>query len=120
MTEDDIRGTPEEENSFFGRLLRRISQRLDGMDRRLERMDERFDAMDERFDGVDGRLTAVEGRLANIDGRLAHIEGQDLATLRQSIDEHEMGRALRRLAGGFELLFDTAKRDFAAVRRREG
>ena len=76
-------------------LLHTIDTKVDGLERRLtvrlDGMDRRFDAVDTRLDGIDGRLDGIDGRLDGIDGRLDGIDGT-LVGLTASIAE-----VLRRL-----------------------
>jgi chromosome segregation ATPase len=50
--------------------LDRVEGRLDELDKRLDRVEGRLDELDKRLDRVEGRLDVVEKRLDGIDAKL--------------------------------------------------
>ncbi|WP_102261224.1 hypothetical protein [Mesobacillus jeotgali] len=56
------------------KILNKILDRLDSMDKRFDSVDARFDAVDKRFDSVDARFDAVDERFDYVDTRFDAVD----------------------------------------------
>ncbi|WP_052442201.1 hypothetical protein [Mesobacillus selenatarsenatis] len=100
------------------KILNKILDRLDSMDKRFDSVDARFDSVDARFDSVDKRFDSMENRLDNLEkGHQAiHSEQSELTNGQQTIlsEQSEMRREMEFYYGTLMKKLDETKSELSS------